>query len=51
MKIYIKKEDYLLLIDNTINKIMKEKKVCYDTACLVLYYSKLWNDFEFKIRG
>ena len=46
-KLYVTKQSYKRLIENTIDRIMKEKKVSYDTACVVLYYSNLFRQFDF----
>lgn len=44
------KEQFDKLISKCINKIVKEKKVSYDTACLVLYYSDWYRETLYKWR-
>ena len=46
-KLYVTKASYKGLIENTIDRIMREKGVSYDTACVVLYYSNLFRQFDF----
>lgn len=46
-KIYITRDYYKKIINNTINKIVNEKKVSRDTASVVLYYSDLFRQFIF----
>ena len=46
-KIYVTRDYYKKIITNTIDKIVKEKKVSRDTASVVLFYSDLFRQFMF----